>query len=323
MEKRDAYFDNAKLFLMILVVFGHFLQPFANDHPLYNDLYYFIFTFHMPAFILISGFFAKSGPKPLMILVKKLLLPYIFFQLLYSGYYTLIGLQDSFSLDLGIPQWSLWFLLSLFCWNVLLHLTHKFSVRQVLIASILIALLVGYFPIFDRFLAVQRTLTFFPYFMLGYVIPKNWVEKLKTYPKKWMALLLFSGLFLFIQGNDLINKYWVFGSKPYEDYLNQPLLGGPQRLIFFIAGLIGIVAFLMIVPKERYFFSNWGKNTLTVYLLHGFLVKGLRALELDFEISSVEVLLLFIGSMLLTVMLSSKRLGQWIEKGKAVLQPSL
>ncbi len=41
MEKRDAYFDNAKLFLMILVVFGHFLQPFANDHPLYNDLYYF------------------------------------------------------------------------------------------------------------------------------------------------------------------------------------------------------------------------------------------------------------------------------------------
>lgn len=46
MEKRDAYFDNAKLFLMILVVFGHFLQPFANDHPLYNDLYYFIFTFH-------------------------------------------------------------------------------------------------------------------------------------------------------------------------------------------------------------------------------------------------------------------------------------
>ena len=63
MEKRDAYFDNAKLFLMILVVFGHFLQPFVNDHPLYDDLYYFIFTFHMPAFILISGYFAKSGPK--------------------------------------------------------------------------------------------------------------------------------------------------------------------------------------------------------------------------------------------------------------------
>ncbi|MGL9746718.1 acyltransferase family protein [Enterococcus sp. DIV0170] len=323
MEKRDAYFDNAKLFLMILVVFGHFLQPFVNDHPLYDDLYYFIFTFHMPAFILISGYFAKSGPKPIVSLVKKLLLPYIFFQLLYSGYYTMIGLQDSFSLDLGIPQWSLWFLLSLFCWNLLLHLTKRFSVKQVLIGSIIIAVLVGYFPIFDRYLAIQRTLTFFPYFMVGYVIPKSWIEKLKNFPQKWVALVLFVSLFLFIQGNDLINKYWVFGSKPYEDYLSNPLLGGPQRLMFFAAGLIGIVAFLMLVPKERRFFSNWGKNTLTVYLLHGFLVKGLRALDVDFEISSLELLLLFIGSMLLTVLLSSKRVGQWIEKGKQVLQPSL
>lgn len=79
----------------------------------------------------------------------------------------------------------------------------------------------------------------------------------------------------------------------------------------------------MLVPKERRFFSNWGKNTLTVYLLHGFLVKGLRALDVDFEINSLELLLLFIGSMLLTVLLSSKRVGQWIEKGKQVLQPSL
>ena len=277
MEKRDAYFDNAKLFLMILVVFGHFLQPFANDRPVYNDLYYFIFTFHMPAFILISGFFAKSGPKPITSLVKKLLLPYIFFQLLYSGYYTLIGVQDSCSRELGTPQWSLWFLLSLF----------------------------------------------FPDFMLGYVTPKKWIDKVKSYPKKWIALVLFGGLFLFIQANDFINKYWVFGSKPYEDYLNHPLLGGPQRFIFYLAGVIGITAFLLLVPKGRYFFSNWGRNTLTVYLLHGFLVKGLRALDLDFEISSLEVVLLFIGSMLLTALLSSKRVGIWIRKGKQVLQPSL
>lgn len=323
MEKRDAYFDNAKLFLMILVVFGHFLQPFANDRPVYNDLYYFIFTFHMPAFILISGFFAKSGPKPIMSLVKKLLLPYIFFQLLYSGYYTLIGLQDSFSMELGTPQWSLWFLLSLFCWNLLLHLIRRFSAKQVLIGSVIVALLVGYFPIFDRFLAIQRTLTFFPYFMLGYVTPKKWIDKVKSYPKKWIALVLFGGLFLFIQANDFINKYWIFGSKPYEDYLNHPLLGGPQRFIFYLAGVVGITAFLLLVPKGRYFFSNWGRNTLTVYLLHGFLVKGLRALDLDFEISSLEVVLLFIGSMLLTALLSSKRVGMWIRKGKQVLQPSL
>lgn len=323
MKERDAYFDNAKLFLMILVVFGHFLQPYIDDHPLYNDLYYFIFTFHMPAFILISGYFAKKGPKPIKTLVKKILLPYAFFQILYSGYYTLIGLQDSFSLDLGIPQWSLWFLLSLFCWNVLLHLTNYFSVKKILIGSVVMAVAVGYFPIFDHFLAIQRTLTFFPYFMVGYMIPKAWIEKIKAYPKRWVAVVIFCGLFLFIEGNDLINKYWVFGSKPYDEYLNHPSLGGPQRLIFLAAGLIGIIAFLLLVPRKRYFFSNWGRNTLTVYLLHGFVVKGLRVLELDLEISSIELLFLFVASMLLTAALSSKRVGQWIEKGKQVLQPSL
>ncbi|MDT2828744.1 MAG: acyltransferase family protein [Enterococcus viikkiensis] len=323
MEKRDAYFDNAKLFLMILVVFGHFLQPFINDHAFYNDLYYFIFTFHMPAFILISGYFAKSGPKPISKLAKKLLLPYVFFQLVYSGYYTVIGLQDAFKLELGTPQWSLWFLLSLFCWNLLLHLTRRFSVKQVLIGSVIVAILGGYFPIFDHFLAVQRTLTFFPYFMVGYWLPKTSIEKLKQYPKKWLSLVLFGGLFLFIQGNDLMNKYWVFGSKPYQDYLNQPLLGGPQRLLFFVVGIIGITAFLLLIPKRQYFFSHWGKNTLTVYLLHGFLVKGLRAVDVDFEIHTMEVVLLFAASTLLTALLSSKRLGSWVAKGKQVLQPSM
>ncbi len=49
-SQRTAYFDNAKFLLMILVVFSHLLQPFIGDQKFYHDLYYFIFTFHMPAF---------------------------------------------------------------------------------------------------------------------------------------------------------------------------------------------------------------------------------------------------------------------------------
>lgn len=325
MAKRDAYFDNAKLFLMILVVFGHLFQPFIETKGIYSDLYYFIFTFHMPAFILISGYFAKGKPKPLKKLVKKLLLPYIFFQLIYSAYYTVIGLQESFSFSITTPQWSLWFLLSLFCWNCMLYLCQRFSIKQVLIGSIIVALIVGYIPFFGRFLAVQRTLTFFPYFMVGYALPASWIAKIKTAPKKWVAVALFAGIFVLIETNDFINKYWVFGSKPYEDYMNHPLLGGPQRMIFFVLGLAGIMAFFMLVPKGQYFFSKWGKNTLTVYLLHGFLVKGLRALGVnDMEMGAWGVAALFLLSVLFTAALSSERFGKWIEKGKRkVMRPVL
>ncbi|WP_249038034.1 acyltransferase family protein [Tetragenococcus halophilus] len=59
-KKRDPYFDNAKFLLMILVVFGHMMQPFIENEQWNHDLYYTIFAFHMPAFIFISGFFAKS-----------------------------------------------------------------------------------------------------------------------------------------------------------------------------------------------------------------------------------------------------------------------
>ncbi|WP_426638635.1 acyltransferase family protein [Priestia aryabhattai] len=63
MAKRDAYFDNVKFILIVLVVFGHLLTPFINDEQWLRTLYIFIYTFHMPAFILISGYFAKGYRK--------------------------------------------------------------------------------------------------------------------------------------------------------------------------------------------------------------------------------------------------------------------
>lgn len=317
-KQRDAYFDNAKLFLMILVVFGHFFQPFMDKDPVYNDLYYFIFLFHMPAFILISGFFSKGKPKTFKKLVVKLLIPYLFFQLIYSGYYTMIGLQDKFSFDLVTPQWALWFLLSLFFWNCLLKIVHRFPAKYVIGASILLALVVGYFPIFGRYLAAQRTLTFFPYFIIGYYLPKEWIEKIKQFLRKSVAVLLFAGLFVFVACNDLINKYWVFGSKPYEAYLDLPVFGAPLRMLFLTAGLIGIAAFFLVVPTKRYFFSKWGKNTLNVYLLHGFLVQGLRALDIDqVNMTVIEVVALFLFSIIFTVALSSEWCQNWMQRIKS------
>ncbi|EAE0774479.1 acyltransferase, partial [Listeria monocytogenes] len=79
-SQRTAYFDNAKFLLMILVVFSHLLQPFIGDQKFYHDLYYFIFTFHMPAFVFLAGYFAKPLTKghKLRELMKKFLLPYVF-----------------------------------------------------------------------------------------------------------------------------------------------------------------------------------------------------------------------------------------------------
>src|SRR5690625_4591429 len=106
--QRDSFYDNARVGLIFLVVFGHLLQPYTDLSTGSQTLYSLIYTFHMPAFILISGFFVKGSSKANYIknLIKKLFLPYLIFQLLSTGYYSLLG-QSTFQNDLFVPRWSL------------------------------------------------------------------------------------------------------------------------------------------------------------------------------------------------------------------------
>ncbi|MDY0394287.1 acyltransferase family protein [Virgibacillus halophilus] len=127
--QRNAYFDNARLLLILLVVFGHMVQPFTDNSNGVNTIYTWIYTFHMPAFIFLAGFFAKgAGNKEYIIkLAKKLLIPYIIFQVIYSGYYFLLGRDNWMTDSLFYPHWALWFLFSLFCWHILLFWFKKTS----------------------------------------------------------------------------------------------------------------------------------------------------------------------------------------------------
>jgi len=57
---RDPYFDNAKFILIALVVIGHIMAPLMTHSTACKTLYIWIYIFHMPAFALISGYFAKN-----------------------------------------------------------------------------------------------------------------------------------------------------------------------------------------------------------------------------------------------------------------------
>jgi len=82
-KKRIAYIDIARGLGILLVVAGH------NDLALVSPyLHRWIYSFHMPLFFFLSGYFFKSG-VPLGVLLKKrfngLLKPYIFTILLIYG----------------------------------------------------------------------------------------------------------------------------------------------------------------------------------------------------------------------------------------------
>ena len=56
---RSALFDNLKFALIILVIAGHMLLP-VTDTRLTHNLVETIYSFHMPCFIMVSGYFSKG-----------------------------------------------------------------------------------------------------------------------------------------------------------------------------------------------------------------------------------------------------------------------
>ncbi|HDD3731023.1 TPA: acyltransferase, partial [Staphylococcus aureus] len=47
LKERDYFFDNARAILILLVVFGHMLQPYTSGDKYLSALYLVIYSFHM------------------------------------------------------------------------------------------------------------------------------------------------------------------------------------------------------------------------------------------------------------------------------------
>ena len=61
-KARAPFFDNLKGILIFLVVFGHFILP-VNNTLVVSAIFEFIYLFHMPLFVFITGLFAKSAVR--------------------------------------------------------------------------------------------------------------------------------------------------------------------------------------------------------------------------------------------------------------------
>ncbi|OCA85643.1 acyltransferase [Bacillus sp. FJAT-27225] len=309
MKKRDYYFDNAKFILIFLVVFGHLLRAFIEDNEIFYALYKAIYTFHMPAFILVSGFFAKGFNEKGYIkkITKKLILPYIIFQVIYSVFYYFLYQKPTLVIDPFNPQWSLWFLVSMFYWNLLMIPFSKLKAATAIPIALAVGLLIGYVDWISNYLSLSRTFVFFPLFLAGYYLKKEHFYSLFTVPKRIFALVAFIALFAGFYMYPDMQYQWLLGSKPYEAMGAASLLAMFKRLGIYILSFIMVMSFFAFVPRKQYFFTTLGKRTLYVYLLHGFFVKLLRETEFISYFDKTERIILLAGvSLIIVLALSSK-----------------
>ncbi|MBW8348742.1 acyltransferase family protein [Bacillus sp. IITD106] len=309
MEKRDYYFDNAKFILIFLVVFGHLIQSYIDSNSFFSTLYKLLYTFHMPAFILISGFFAKGFYEKGYIkkITIKLIIPYLIFQVIYSVFYFILYSKSMIKIDILNPHWSLWFLISLFCWNIMLIAFNKLKPGYAITLALLIGLIVGYVDWISNYLSLSRTFVFFPFFIVGYYLKKEHFQLLtKSRTKIVMAGTIVIIALVFIIFPELDEK-WLLGSKPYSYLETISAIGLIKRIGIYSINFLMVAGFFAFVPKRKFFFTKFGRNTLYVYLLHGFIVRAFRGSSVESYIyDSKTLIVLLIISLLLTFFLSSK-----------------
>ncbi|MFS0863252.1 acyltransferase family protein [Fredinandcohnia sp. 179-A 10B2 NHS] len=306
-KKREYYFDNAKFILILLVVFGHFIQPFIHENKWIMTIYHFVYSFHMPAFILVAGYFAKGFKKEGYIkkTAKKLLIPYLIFQLIYTIYYYFLYSGERILFEPFNPQWSLWFLISLFCWNLMLYVYTKLPIKWSISIAVLVGIAVGYLPFINNYMSLSRTFVFFPLFLVGYFIKRehfSFVKRQSIQVGSWILLL---GIFIAYYFIPEFNTGWLLGSKPYES-LTEENIGGIIRLGIYFVSFLTTFSFFSILPERQFFFTNWGTHTLYVYLLHGFVIKYFRNSELlDVIKDTGSFSILIFATLVLTIFLST------------------
>lgn len=172
---RNVYLDNVKGYLIVLVVLGHILGFFRANLDVARWLLMFIYIFHMPAFVFLSGYFSdeKKGGFTDRRLFFRNLLPFIICQLLFIFItYSFNPMTNKELLRaILIPRYALWYVYCLFFWRLVLPYFIKLPNPMGL--SIFIGLIGGFLPGNGYILSISRLLAFFPFFMSGYYAKKN------------------------------------------------------------------------------------------------------------------------------------------------------
>ncbi|MER6910864.1 acyltransferase family protein [Streptomyces sp. NPDC000594] len=272
---RDPFFDNAKYLAIVLVAIAHAWEPVMDDNRVVRTLYLVVYTFHMPAFIVISGYFSRSWsgrPQQLRRLVTTVAVPYVVFETVYSLFKKFAGGDPGHPISLLDPFYLTWFLGALFIWRLLTPLMRQ--IRHPLTVAFVIAALASVTPGIGEDLNLQRVLQFMPFFVLGLVLRPEHFRLLRRREARVLAVPVFGvalGIAYWVA--PLITLDWLYRNSSSQE-LDMPWWSGLlATAVLFVAGTVLTAAFLAWVPRRRTWFTMLGLGTIAGYLLHGLPLK--------------------------------------------------
>lgn len=260
---RDELMDNLKGVLIILVVFSHFLVLYVDagvaSLPV-QVLYYFIYSFHMPLFVFVSGYFSKNLDQARNTAFARLFIPYLFFN---TAMLLFLDATGQGRLDLFTPQYAYWYLLALFVWR--LALKDLVRIRFILPLSVFLSLLSGFHTQVNNFLAIARIINFLPFFLLGYYTDRASISKLRSVPKLLAAgglVLSFAWIWWLTGTGSLSTRFFI--TMPYAS-LREVCL---RPAFYLLAPAISACVVILCPARRLALLTVAGESTFLIYVLH-------------------------------------------------------
>ncbi|MET8136151.1 acyltransferase family protein [Streptomyces sp. NPDC005251] len=274
-KPRDAFFDNAKYLAIVLVAMGHVWDPLKGQSRVMEALYMVVYAFHMPAFIIISGYFSRSfdmRPDRVKRLVTGVVVPYVLFETVYSLFSRWVGGSD-LAISLLDPWYLTWFLAALFVWRLTTPLWKV--VRWPLPLALCLGLIASVSPEIGDDLDLQRVLQYLPFFVLGLSMKPEHFQMVRRREVRVLAVpVLAAALVVGYWAAPRMNTAWFYHRDSAQEMGAPWWAGVIMTLALYGCSLVLTACFFAWVPRRTVWFTALGAGTLYGYLLHGLVVKA-------------------------------------------------
>ena len=268
---RDNRIDSLKGLLIILVILGHIITTLDNVNVVNHAVMGLIYVFHMPLFILISGYLTRSPEQQSAVdmwrVVFNILITLGIFQLLESIRIHLYGGDFVVAME-RFPLGVLWYLLSLAYWKVILYYTPRWLLRRPLLylgIAVVLSVLCGLTKL-GGFLSLQRTLNFYLFFLLGYYYRQGALDK-----RWWHNNVLHASVAVVL----LPLIFWLYPRcgnvlNGADHYLLSDL---PEKILILTCSVaMSLLVFSLV--RDNLLLRRIGKDSMFYFLFHTLLVDG-------------------------------------------------
>ena len=290
MEKRNKEIDIIKGIATLLVLWGHSIQYFSLDNFSFYENWMFrgIYSFHMPLFMLVSGYLFYYSKKRHSLRnlcisrIKSLGVPLIIwggcFGLLTQSVRLIVHREPISYYDLGKELLANWFI-----WSVLIISINVAVIENV--CNILYKKIIAY-ALSTIFLSIlpcsENNLFMFPFFVFGYYANKNKILFRKICQDKRMHLSIPILFIISLRFYDTDDFVYISGVNPFISTEGFSKQIGIDIYRWYI-GLIGSIAIIIAVKyivdlaSETNRLVIWvervGQYSLQIYLLQRILLE--------------------------------------------------